>query len=367
MEIFVETIERELPDLATPGRRAPASSAGATGRPRSSRRAWPRSRTRPRRNERLAALDRLRLRRARGDRRGHPAARRGGDRPARHRRERDRLPALRARDARARPSHPHLGGAARLELPPLAARLHGARLRRHALARLRRAPSSAGARRVRRATPALRRQMSPLISRLAVVAAGLPIVLGSAYLGGWFLFALLALARADRSARALPPRASAAPARPRRLRRRAWPRSCGAEVSGADVDARRLPAHVRPQLRLRRGLGDEAVDDCRDRGHDLRRGLDRARPRAPAPRPRARYLRPARADHAPPDRLRHGHIRVRRRTHRGPAQDVAGRLAGEDVGGLRRRRDRGRPHDVRRALQGGRVRRHAGARWPSGR
>jgi phosphatidate cytidylyltransferase len=36
--------------------------------------------------------------------------------------------------------------------------------------------------------------MSPLLSRIAVVAAGLPIVLGSAYLGGWFLFALLAAA-----------------------------------------------------------------------------------------------------------------------------------------------------------------------------
>jgi len=35
--------------------------------------------------------------------------------------------------------------------------------------------------------------MNPLISRLAVVAAGLPIVLGSAYLGGWFLFALVAV------------------------------------------------------------------------------------------------------------------------------------------------------------------------------
>jgi phosphatidate cytidylyltransferase len=34
--------------------------------------------------------------------------------------------------------------------------------------------------------------MSPFISRLAVVAAGLPIVLGSAYLGGWFLFTLIA-------------------------------------------------------------------------------------------------------------------------------------------------------------------------------
>jgi phosphatidate cytidylyltransferase len=33
--------------------------------------------------------------------------------------------------------------------------------------------------------------MSPFISRLAIVAAGLPIVLGSAYLGGWFLFGLV--------------------------------------------------------------------------------------------------------------------------------------------------------------------------------
>ena len=35
--------------------------------------------------------------------------------------------------------------------------------------------------------------MSPFFSRVAVVAAGLPIVLGSAYLGGWFLFALAAV------------------------------------------------------------------------------------------------------------------------------------------------------------------------------
>jgi phosphatidate cytidylyltransferase len=34
--------------------------------------------------------------------------------------------------------------------------------------------------------------MSPFLSRIAVVAAGLPIVLGSAYLGGWFLLALAA-------------------------------------------------------------------------------------------------------------------------------------------------------------------------------
>ena len=36
--------------------------------------------------------------------------------------------------------------------------------------------------------------MSPLVSRVAVVVAGLPIVLGAAWLGGWFLFALTAAA-----------------------------------------------------------------------------------------------------------------------------------------------------------------------------
>ena len=36
--------------------------------------------------------------------------------------------------------------------------------------------------------------MTSLVSRVAVAAAGLPVVLGSAYLGGWFLFALAAAA-----------------------------------------------------------------------------------------------------------------------------------------------------------------------------
>jgi phosphatidate cytidylyltransferase len=36
--------------------------------------------------------------------------------------------------------------------------------------------------------------MSPFLSRIAIVAAGLPIVLGSAYLGGWFLLALATVA-----------------------------------------------------------------------------------------------------------------------------------------------------------------------------
>ena len=142
MEIFVETIERELPDLAREGvrtrfigRRDRATPAlrGEDGAARGGD-----SRERP-----APALDRLRLRRPGRDRRGDAPARRGRRRPARHRRERDRRAPLRAGDARARPPHPHVGRAARLELPPLAARLHGARLRRHPLARLRRAPAAA--------------------------------------------------------------------------------------------------------------------------------------------------------------------------------------------------------------------------------
>ena len=46
---------------------------------------------------------------------------------------------------------PHLGRAAHLELPPLAARVRGARLRRHALARLRAGRAAQRARGVRAA------------------------------------------------------------------------------------------------------------------------------------------------------------------------------------------------------------------------
>ena len=75
--------------------------------------------------------------------------------------------------------------------------------------------------------------MSPLISRLAIVAAGLPIVLGSAYLGGLFLFALIAvggliaLHELYRLARPLRPLVLAGYGG-------ALAAFCGAEVSGAD-------------------------------------------------------------------------------------------------------------------------------------
>ncbi|HEU0334944.1 MAG TPA: hypothetical protein VFR43_00225, partial [Gaiellaceae bacterium] len=53
--------------------------------------------------------------------------------------------------------------------------------------------------------------MSPLLSRIAVIAAGLPLVLFAAYYGGWALFALvvpaalLALHELYRMARSLRP------------------------------------------------------------------------------------------------------------------------------------------------------------------
>ena len=72
-----------------------------------------------------------------------------------------------------------------LELPALAGRVRGARLRRRPLARLRRAASSAAPLEeyaTRRGASAADEQR---LSRLLVVAAGLPIVLGAAWLGGW--------------------------------------------------------------------------------------------------------------------------------------------------------------------------------------
>ena len=145
MEIFGETIERELPDLAKQGvrtrfigrrDRAPdwlqAMMAGARGRDRHERPAL--------------ALDRLRLRRPGRAGRGHAAPDRSRRRAGRRRRGRARSAALRAGAARSGPADPHLGGAAALELPALAARVRGARVRRDALAGLRRgrAPERAG-------------------------------------------------------------------------------------------------------------------------------------------------------------------------------------------------------------------------------
>ena len=138
MEIFGETIERELPDLAQQGVRT--RFIGRRDRaPDALREQMEELEARDARpNDRLQlwiAFDyggRAEL---------VEAARRlveDGLAAARRRRGRARGAALRARAARARPPDPHLRRAADLELPALAARLRRARLHRHALARLRR-------------------------------------------------------------------------------------------------------------------------------------------------------------------------------------------------------------------------------------
>src|SRR5262249_14698922 len=115
--------------------------------------------------------------------------------PGRHRirgpvRSRLRGAPLRARAARPRPRHPHLGRTAALELPALAVGVRRARLRRHTVARFRRGTAARGSRRVHEQSSSVRGEMNPIVSRVLVVAILLPIVIGLVYLGGWWLFGL---------------------------------------------------------------------------------------------------------------------------------------------------------------------------------
>ena len=193
MEIFGETIERELPDLAKQGVRT-----RFIGR---------RDRAPEWLQERMAALeaetaanDRLslwiafdyggRAELVEATRRLIEAGVRAGGR----RRERARGAAVRAGAARSRPADPDLRRAPALELPPLAARLRRARLRRDALAGLRRGRPPRRARRLRDPAAALRRTMSNFVSRVLVTIVGVPVVLYLVYLGDWWLFGLAAFA-----------------------------------------------------------------------------------------------------------------------------------------------------------------------------
>ena len=160
MEIFGETIERELPDLAEQGVRV--RFIGRRDRaPEELRRADGRAR-----GQRPSSTTRLNLWIA-FDYGGRAeiveAARRlveSGVDPREIDENLVRREPLRAGAARPRPAHPHVRRAARLELPALAARLRRARVRRHALAGLRRARPARRARGVRAAAPALRRPVT---------------------------------------------------------------------------------------------------------------------------------------------------------------------------------------------------------------
>src|SRR5262249_58215081 len=142
------------------------------------------------RQDAVPAVDRVRLRRPQRDRRRGPPGRR---RRGRARRGDIRVVLVCARDARPRFVDPYLRRAEDLQLPPVAARLPGARVRRHALAGLRRTGAPFRTRGLRQPQAPLRRAMSPLASRIVVAAVGLPAVLGLVYAGGWWLFALVAV------------------------------------------------------------------------------------------------------------------------------------------------------------------------------
>ncbi len=160
MGIFEETIERELPDLAAQGvkvrfigrrDRAPAGAAGPDGLAMEAE---------------TVANDRIDLWVA-FDYGGRAelvdAARRlieAGTRPEDVDEEAFAAALVRPGAARAGPSHPHVRRAADLELPPLAARLLGARLRRLPLAGLRRRRPARGARGVLPPQAPLRRPVS---------------------------------------------------------------------------------------------------------------------------------------------------------------------------------------------------------------
>src|SRR3954451_491036 len=139
-------------------------------------------------------LDRVRLRRPRGARRGGAAAGGVGRRAGRDRRGPAAREPLRAGAARPGPADQDERRAADLELPALAARLLGARVPRPSLAGLRPARARARARGVRAATPALRRAMSSFWSRILVAVVGLPVVLYVVWLGGGWLFGLATIA-----------------------------------------------------------------------------------------------------------------------------------------------------------------------------
>ena len=284
MEIFAETIERELPDLAEQGVRV--RFIGRRDRaPEELRARMEAMEDETELNTRLnlwVAFDyggRAEL---------VEAARRlveSGVEARGDRRERLRREPLRARAARPRSADPHERRAAHLELPALAARLRGARLRRQALAGLRRARPARRARRVRQPPAPIRRPMSApnSLSRVVVALVGLPIVLGVVYLGGWWLFALAALAGGARAARVL----AACPRPLAPLARRPTSGALLALVGARDrrprVDGRRAPDDVRARVPAEGDLRRRGSGDDRDQRDGDGRALDRRRPRVPAP------------------------------------------------------------------------------------
>ena len=283
MEIFGETIDRELPDLAEQGvrialhrparpraRRAAAADGASS---RTGRRPQRRGSTSGSRSTTAAAPSSSRRRG------GSPRA---GSTRTRSTRTSFAAPPVRAGDARPRPHHPHLGRAARLELPALAVAYaefvfadtlwpdFGARR------------PSRRARGVRAAAPPIRRHDEQLVmlSRLARRARR------PAARARPRLARRLVAVRARRSSRRSSRARVLAMARPLRPLAPAVYVGVvlalvGAQIGGLVWMLGGLPRDVRARLRLQARLAKTrapaTVADRRDRA---RRGLDRLRARA---------------------------------------------------------------------------------------
>ena len=206
--------------------------------------------------------------------------------------------------------------------------------------------------------------VSPPARAVAVIAAGLPLVLGAAWLGGWC--AVRARRRGGRSSRCTSSTAWAG----------RCGRSCSPATAGRSRPARRPAGRSRVDARrLRRSRcrsrsssppsrRDAPVDHVAVVDDRVRRGLDRPRARLldPAPRPRAgraaRDLLTVLVTVFVADTFAYIGGRLG-----GPPQDGAGHLARQDVGGLRRRRVGGVLTTCSRALRrADRDRRLGGAR-----
>ena len=326
MEIFVETIERELPDLAAPGRARRASSAGATGPPTRCGRRWPSS------SRRRTATS--------GSSSGSRSTTAAARRSSRRRGGSSRRASIRATSTRTRSASRLY--APEMPEPDLLIRTSGElRVSNFLLwqlaytelvfvdtlwpdfgereLRAARSPST------RAAAAASAADDARCLSRVAVVAAGAADRLGGAYLGGWFLFALARSRRWSRCTSSTALARDAAPARPRGLRRARSPRCSARELGGlawmlGGFLVTFLLAFVFAAVSETRQSTTVAIATTvfgaawigLGLGHlILLRELDAGR--------HGRDLR--RPDHG----LRHRHVRVRRRPARGPAQDVAGR------------------------------------------
>ena len=196
-----------------------------TASPSSSRRRWRASKRRPRTSNGSSSGSRSTTGAVQSSSRRRAGSSRRRVEPRDVSEDGHRRPAVCARAPRSRSRDPHLRGAAHLELPAVAVGLRGARLRRDALARLRRGAAPRQRWRSMRSAAGGSAPDEPARSRDSSSSSFCcPLVIGLVYLGGWWLFGLalvgglLALHELYVMARDAPP---ARPGRLPRVRRHA--------------------------------------------------------------------------------------------------------------------------------------------------